>query len=115
MVKVFEKVLTDTEIKCKRLFYPTGELGILPFREGKLDAEFPVGYRHHSHEHAYNFRCIKREGKYAKPTIAKGWSQMVRDKGLQIGDKLEFHKEENHHFALVPYWIEIYRNGTLLD
>ena len=108
MAPVFEKKLTDSEISGKRLFYPTSKLGALPaFRVGTLDVEFPVSYG--IEIPPYNFRCIKRDGRYAQPTICKGWSQMVRDKGLSAGDILVFHKDANG-MVPVPYWIEVYRN-----
>ena len=105
MVRVFHKYLTNTEINNKRLFYPTKHLGKLPpFKTGRHDVEFHVSYRH---EKPCRFRCIIREGEHEKPTISKGWSEVVRKKRLSIGDKLVLHIEENEP---VRYWIEVYRN-----
>ena len=105
MVRVFEKYLTYTDINHGRLSFPTEHLGKLPpFKEGRHDVEFYVSYRYES---PCQFRCIKREGEYAKPTVSQGWSEVVRNKRLSIDDKLVFHIEEQD----VPrYWIEVYRN-----
>ena len=104
MVLVSCKNLTNTEINCKRLFYPTQHLGILPFKKDRRDVEFYVSYRH---ERPLLFRCKKRGGKdeYAKPTISTGWSKMVRDKGLSVGDILMFYVEKDDPAC---YWIEVY-------
>ena len=105
MVLVFWKYLTNTEINYKRLFYPTRCLNILPFEEGKRDAKFYVSY---GHERPRLFRCIKRgrEDDYAKPTLNIGWADVVRAKGLSVGDKLIIHLEKNEP---VRYRIEVYR------
>ena len=105
MVLVYCKNLTNTEINYKTLFYPTRYLNILPFEEGKCDAKFYVSYRY---ERPRLFRCIKRgrEDDYAKLTMNIGWADIVRDKGLSVGDKLIFHLEEMNPYIIGLKFIE---------
>ena len=50
---------------------------------------------------------------YAKPVIAKGWSEVVKEKRLQAHDRLKFYvdNEDGHP---PRYRIMVERHGTLL-
>ena len=111
LFKVFEKKLTETDI-VHRLSFPTGHLHLLPFEGESRWVEFevrPFG----DEEPVWKFRCIKRDDVYAKPVIAKGWSEVVKEKRLQVDDHLKFYVDtEDGHSP--RYSITVERHGTLL-
>ena len=88
---VFIKTLSTTDIQY-RLHFPTYHLDLLPFAEGRREVEFQVRYGENPGR--ITFRCIKRRGRDPKPTITRGWSEMVRRKGLAEGDLLKFYVED---------------------
>ena len=100
----FEKDLTDADIN-HRLSFPTKYLHMLPsFADGSNEARFDVRYG--DEEHPYAFFCIKRKTGSPKPTIDRGWSDVVRDNQLQIGDRLKFYVEGGEQRR---YRIEVWR------
>ncbi|KAF7842757.1 AP2/ERF and B3 domain-containing transcription repressor RAV2-like [Senna tora] len=82
---VFVKKLTHTDVKY-RLSFPSKHVGILP-ADG---VEFGVKCG----EQVYTFWCTKRKEGPLKPVIEKGWSSLVRDRGIQVGDMLEFYMQK---------------------
>ena len=101
---VFVKELTDADIN-HRLSFPTKHMGILPsFAPGSNEVKFDVRYG--DEEREYAFWCIKRRTGSPKPTIDRGWSDVVRDKQLQIGDWLRFYEEGGQP---TRYRIEVWR------
>ncbi|XVE66903.1 hypothetical protein DITRI_Ditri08aG0117400 [Diplodiscus trichospermus] len=56
----------------------------------------------------WSFRCICRDGIYAKPVFSKGWLEFVNAKNLKIDDEVVVYKEKDVE-AAVPYRIEVRR------
>ncbi|EOX98129.1 Uncharacterized protein TCM_006964 [Theobroma cacao] len=103
-MKLFSKLLTQTDIE-KRLSVPTHILHLFPFLDGDRFADLQVK---DSSGGLWTFRCIYRDGIYAKPVFSKGWLEFVYAKNLQIDDEVAFHKDKDIE-AAVPYRIEVKR------
>ena len=88
---LFCKILTKTDIEY-RLNFPTTSLNNLPLAMAQRRIEFLARYQDNNPPKI--FVCIKRRGICPKPTIATGWLELVREKDLQVGDRLKFYLEE---------------------
>ena len=84
---LFCKTLTKTDIE-RRLLFPTQWLHVLPLAQVRRHIEFEVRYA--DNPLLNTFFSIKRSGRYPKPTITRGWLEIVREKQLKVGDRLFF-------------------------
>ncbi|KAI9162488.1 hypothetical protein LWI28_027886 [Acer negundo] len=88
IIDIFSKSLTITDIET-RLTVPTRALRHINMPEGVNNVDlFPTD----SNGNQWLFRCNTRLNGHPKPAFTTGWLDFVRDKGLQIGDKVTFSK-----------------------
>ena len=106
---LFCKTLTKTDIEY-RLHFPTHCLQILPFPRAQRHIQFLVKYR--DNPPPSTFICIKRNGRYSKPTITRGWLEIVREKQLKVGDRLRFYIEAGDQPMI--FRIEAERLGPMM-
>ncbi|KAE8703142.1 Detected protein of unknown function [Hibiscus syriacus] len=106
MELIFSKLLTQTDIE-RRLSVPTRILYFLPFMDGRRYADLRVK---DVGGHLWTFRCIWRDGEYAKPVFSKGWLEFVYAKNLRMYDKVELYVEKDVDEADVAYRIVVRRN-----
>ncbi|XVF67658.1 hypothetical protein PTKIN_Ptkin10aG0139100 [Pterospermum kingtungense] len=105
-MELFSKLLTQTDIQ-RRLSVPTHILSLLPnFLDG--DHRYTDLQVKDCCGGLWSFRCIWRDGVYAKPVFSKGWLEFVYAKNLKIYDKVVLYKEKDME-AAVPYRIEVRR------
>ncbi|GMJ09764.1 hypothetical protein HRI_004645600 [Hibiscus trionum] len=105
MELVFSKLLTQTDIE-RRLSVPTRILNLHPFL-GHRYADLRVT---DAGGDVWTFRCIRRDGVYAKPVFSKGWLEFVYAKNLRIYDKVVLYGEKDVGGGGVTYRIEVRRN-----
>ncbi|XVE66905.1 hypothetical protein DITRI_Ditri08aG0117600 [Diplodiscus trichospermus] len=104
-MELFSKLLTQTDIE-RRLSVPTNILYLLPFLDG--DHRYVDLQVKDSSGGLWTFRCICRDGIYAKPVFSKGWLEFVNAKNLKIHDKVVVYKEKDVE-AATPYRIKAKR------
>ncbi|KAK8706633.1 hypothetical protein V6N13_050188 [Hibiscus sabdariffa] len=109
MELIFSKLLTQTDIE-RRLSVPTRILYLLHLlddgdRDGHRSADLRVT---DGSGDVWTFRCIWRDGVYAKPVFSKGWLEFVYAKKLKMYDKVVLYGEKDG--GGVTYRIEVRRN-----
>ncbi|KAG8501997.1 hypothetical protein CXB51_002124 [Gossypium anomalum] len=106
MELIFSKLLTQTDIE-RRLSVPTCILYLFPYITTDHRC-FDLQVKD-TGDVVWSFRCIRRDGVYAKPVFSKGWLEFVYAKGLQAYDKIVVYKEKGVVEGDVPYRIEVKR------
>ncbi|OMO94987.1 hypothetical protein CCACVL1_05655 [Corchorus capsularis] len=91
MKQLFSKVLSPTDIE-HRLAVPSEILWAFELDEVDRAADFEVkdiaGKK-------WQFRCSTRKKDFhPKPVVSKGWRRFVKDKRLQVGDKVVLYKDD---------------------
>ncbi|KAK8527855.1 hypothetical protein V6N12_055051 [Hibiscus sabdariffa] len=110
MELMFSKLLTQTDVQI-RLSVPTRILCLLPFTDGDAGHRYAdLRVKDGGSGHVWTFRCIWRDGVYAKPVFSKGWLEFVYAKNLKIYDKVDLYVERDVDEASVAYTIEVRRN-----
>ncbi|XWS54860.1 hypothetical protein CRYUN_Cryun10bG0125800 [Craigia yunnanensis] len=104
-MELFSKLLTQTDIE-RRLSVPNQVLHLFPILDG--DHRYADLQVKDNSGGLWTFRCIWRDGIYAKPVFSKGWLEFVYAKSLKIYDKVVLYKEKDVE-AAVPYRIEVTR------
>ncbi|OMP11640.1 hypothetical protein CCACVL1_00374 [Corchorus capsularis] len=105
-MELFTKLLTQTDIE-RRLSVPTHILNSIPFvDEDDRHADLQVK---DSGGGLWTFRCICRDGAYAKPVFSKGWLEFVHAKKLKVDDKVVLFKDKDDNQGAVSYRIEVRR------
>ncbi|XVF24124.1 hypothetical protein REPUB_Repub13aG0100200 [Reevesia pubescens] len=90
MKKLFSKVLSPTDIE-HRLAVPSEILWAFEFDDQARAADFEVKDKTGQ---SWQFRCSTRKKDFhPKPVVSKGWRRFVKDKRLQVGDKVVFYKD----------------------
>ncbi|GKV32213.1 hypothetical protein SLEP1_g40830 [Rubroshorea leprosula] len=87
---IFSKCLSKTDIG-KRLSVPSKSLKYFPLSSEQHAVDFKVK---DENGRVWTFRCYTRRKKHLKPVLTKGWREFVCTKKLEIGDKVEFCKED---------------------
>ncbi|KAL4271440.1 hypothetical protein GQ457_13G007470 [Hibiscus cannabinus] len=105
MELIFSKLLTQTDIE-RRLSVPTRILYLFHFLDdGHRSADLRVT---DAGGDVWTFRCIWRDGAYAKPVLSKGWLEFVYAKKLKMYDKVVLYGDKDGDG--VTYRIEVRRN-----
>ncbi|GLT77300.1 hypothetical protein SLA2020_488980 [Shorea laevis] len=88
---IFSKSLTKSDIE-KRLSIPSQHLNSFPPVGNDFKAQFrAIDER----DKSWTFKCsIRSKRLYPEPVVSEGWFDFVRSVNLQIGDKVEFYREE---------------------
>ncbi|XVF40735.1 hypothetical protein PTKIN_Ptkin01aG0138700 [Pterospermum kingtungense] len=90
MKQLFSKVLSPTDIE-HRLAVPSEILWAFDFDEAHRCADFQVKDKGGQ---KWQFRCSTRKKDFhPKPVVSKGWRRFVKDKRLQVGDKVLLYKD----------------------
>ena len=90
MKQLFTKVLSPTDIE-HRLAVPSEILWAFEFDQAHRSADFEVK---DEARQKWQFRCSTRKKDFhPKPVISKGWRRFVKDKRLQVGDKVVLYKD----------------------
>ncbi|GLT85805.1 hypothetical protein SLE2022_039810 [Rubroshorea leprosula] len=87
---IFSKCLSKTDVG-KRLSVPSKSLKYFPLSGERYAVDFEVK---DENDRVWTFRCYTRKKKHLKPALTKGWREFVCTKQLEIGDKVEFCKED---------------------
>ncbi|KAE8698821.1 Armadillo repeat only 4 [Hibiscus syriacus] len=106
-MKIFSKYLTETD-RLKRLSIPSRVLSSFPEFNGGHAVELLVTYE----TVEWPLVCtVRRQGRYKKPVLSKGWRRFVLGNGLNVGDRITFHKEEDELSSL-HYRVELERAAS---
>ncbi|KAF7803604.1 ABC transporter G family member 29-like [Senna tora] len=106
---LFRKVLKESHVKARRLDFPTRFLSFLPFHHHQPLMMRRVRFeaRYGKEDDVRSFECVVRNGPYLKPTISRGWSQLLHDKRLRPGDLIIFylhhHPQQPLHFTIQAF------------
>ncbi|KAE8690754.1 Retrovirus-related like polyprotein [Hibiscus syriacus] len=106
-MKIFSKNLTETDC-LKRLSIPSRVLSSFPEFHGGHAVELLVT----CDTVEWPIVCtVRRKGRYKKPVLSKGWRRFVLGNGLNAGEGITFHKEEDKLSSL-HYRVELKRAAS---
>ncbi|GMI87914.1 hypothetical protein HRI_002460700 [Hibiscus trionum] len=107
-MQIFSKYLTQTDC-LKRLSIPSRVLSSFPEFHGGHAVDLLVTYE----TVEWPLVCtVRRIGRYKKPVLSKGWRRFVLGNGLNVGDRLTFHKEDDEsNSSSLHYRVELKRGA----
>ncbi|KAK8315091.1 hypothetical protein V6Z12_D01G216300 [Gossypium hirsutum] len=102
-MELFSKKLTPTDC-LKRLSIPSRVLTSFPQFHGGHAVNLLVRYE----AMEWPLVCTTcKKGRYKKPVISRGWRRFVLGNGLNVGDHLTFHKEEDDNSSSLHFRVEL--------
>ncbi|MBA0734565.1 hypothetical protein Gogos_018465 [Gossypium gossypioides] len=108
-MELFSKKLTPTDC-LKRFSIPSRVLTSFPQFNGGHAVKLLVRYE----AMEWPLVCTTRKkGRYKKPVISRGWRRFVLGNGLNVGDHLTFHKEEDDNSSSLHFRVELKKATNL--
>ncbi|KAK5841976.1 hypothetical protein PVK06_004302 [Gossypium arboreum] len=102
-MELFSKKLTPTDC-LKRFSIPSRVFTSFPQFHGGHAVKLLVRYE----AMEWPLVCTTRKkGRYKKPVISRGWRRFVLGNGLNVGDHLTFHKEEDDNSSSLHFRVEL--------